>query len=84
MLETASSYINSYAERVNRNEVRFIGPTSPSVGKVNDVYRKVIYLKHEEYGVLIDLKDKLEKYIEINSGFKDMWIQFDFNPMRIF
>lgn len=84
LLETASSYIKSYAERVNRNEVRIIGPTSPSVGKVNDVYRKVIYLKHEEYGVLIDLKDKLEKYIEINSGFKDMWIQFDFNPMRIF
>ena len=54
LLETASSYIKSYAERVNRNEVRIIGPTSPSVGKVNDVYRKVIYLKHEEYGVLID------------------------------
>lgn len=84
LLETASSYIKSYAERVNRDDVSIIGPTSPSVGKVNDVYRKVIYLKHEEYGVLIDLKDKLEKYIEINSGFKDMWIQFDFNPMRIF
>ena len=84
LLETASSYIKSYAERVNRNEVRIIGPTSPSVGKVNDVYRKVIYLKHEEYDVLIDLKDKLEKYIEINPGFHDMWIQFDFNPMRIF
>ena len=84
LLETASSYIKSYAERVNRNNVRIIGPTSPSVGKVNDVYRKVIYLKHEKYDVLIDLKDKLEKYIEINPGFKDMWIQFDFNPMRIF
>ena len=84
LLEAASSYIKSYAERVNRNHVRIIGPTSPSVGKVNDVYRKVIYLKHETYDVLIDLKDKLEKYIEINPGFKDMWIQFDFNPMRIF
>ena len=84
LLETASSYIKSYAERVNRNNVRIIGPTSPSVGKVNDVYRKVIFLKHETYDVLIDLKDKLEKYIEINPGFKDMWIQFDFNPMRIF
>jgi len=84
LLHTASSYIKTYAERVNRNSVRIIGPTSPSVGKVNDVYRNVIYLKHAQYDVLIDLKDKLEKYIEINQGFKDMWIQFDFNPMRIF
>ncbi len=84
LLETASSYIKTYAERVNRNNVRIIGPTSPSVGKVNDVYRKVIYLKHAQYDALIDLKDKLEKYIEINPGFQNMWIQFDFNPMRVF
>lgn len=84
LLSTASSYIKTYAERVNRNNVRIIGPTSPSVGKVNDVYRKVIYLKHAQYDALIDLKDKLEKYIEINPGFQNMWIQFDFNPVKIF
>lgn len=84
LLETASSYIKSYAERVNRNGVGIIGPTSPSVGKVNDVYRKVIYLKHAQYDVLIDIKDKLEKYIEINPGFQHLWIQFDFNPIKIF
>ncbi len=84
LLETASTYIKSYAERVNRNRVRIIGPTSPSVGKVNDVYRKVIYLKHAQYDVLIDIKDKLEEYIEINPGFQNLWIQFDFNPIKIF
>ena len=84
LLETASSYIKSYAERVNKNGVCIIGPTSPHVGKVNDVYRKVIYLKHAEYHVLIDMKDKLEKYIEINPGFQNVWIQFDFNPIKIF
>lgn len=84
LLETASSYVKSYAERVNKNQVCIIGPTSPSVGKVNDVYRRVIYLKHAEYAVLIDMKNKLEKYIEINPGFKNLRIQFDFNPMSIF
>ncbi len=84
MLETASSYIKSYAERVNKHEVGIIGPTSPSVGKVKDMYRRVIYLKHGQYDVLIDMKDKLEKYIEINPGFQNMWIQFDFDPMKIF
>lgn len=84
LLETASSYIKSYAERVNKHEVGIIGPTSPSVGKVKDMYRRVIYLKHGQYDVLIDMKDKLEKYIEINPGFQNMWIQFDFDPMKIF
>ena len=84
LLDTACTYIKSYAQRVNRSEVRIIGPTSPHVTKVNDVYRKVIYLKHAEYHVLIDMKDKLEKYIEINPGFKDLRIQFDFNPIKLF
>ena len=84
LLETAGSYIKIYAERVNRNQVRIIGPASPSVGKVNDVYRRVIYLKHPQYDVLIDMKNKLEKYIEINPGFQSMRIQFDFDPMKIF
>lgn len=84
LLETASSYIKSYAKRINRCGVNIIGPTSPSVGKVNDIYRRVIYLKHAQYDVLVDMKNKLEKYIEINSGYQSMRVQFDFNPMKIF
>jgi len=64
--------------------VQVIGPASPSVGKVNDVYRKVIYLKSEEYQVLVRIKNHMERYIEINRGFANMRIQFDFNPMNIF
>ena len=84
LLETASSYIKVYAERVNKRRVRIIGPTSPSVGKVNDIYRKVIYLKHPQYDVLIDMKNKMERYIEINSGFQSLRVQFDFDPIKIF
>ena len=80
LLETACSYMKSYAERMNRNQVRIIGPASPYVGKVNDVYRRVIYLKHARYEAMIDLKNKLEQYIEINSGFRKVRVQFDFNP----
>ena len=84
LLETACSYMKSYAERMNRNQVRIIGPASPYVGKVNDVYRRVIYLKHARYEAMIDLKNKLEQYIEINSGFRKVRVQFDFNPMNVF
>lgn len=84
LLEIACTYLKNYAERVNRNQASIVGPASPYVGKVNDVYRKVLYLKHPRYEVLTDLKDKLEQYIEVNSGFAKLRIQFDFNPMNIF
>lgn len=84
LLETACTYLKSYANRVNRENVTIIGPTSPYVGKVNDIYRKVLYFKHEKYEVLINMKDKLEQYVEVNSGFSKLRIQYDFNPMNIF
>ncbi len=84
MLETACSYLKQYAEHVGKKEVKVIGPASPYVGKLNDVYRRVIYLKHSDYDLLILMKDKLEQYIELNAGFRNLRIQYDFNPMNLF
>ena len=84
LLETACEYLKKYAARVNLNQINVIGPASPYVGKVHDVYRRVLYFKHARYDVLTDMKDKLEQYIEVNTGFAKLRIQFDFNPMNIF
>ena len=84
LLETACAYLKQYAEHVNRKQVMIIGPTSPHVGKVNDVYRKLIYFKHADYAVLTEMKNQLERYIEVNAGFQKLRIQFDFNPMNLF
>lgn len=58
-----------------------IGPASPGIDKIKDVYRRVIYIKAQQYELLVGIKDRIEKYIEMNSGFDSMRIQFDFNPM---
>lgn len=85
LLETASGYLKKFAQRVSEcSETQIIGPASPGVSKVNDVFRKVIYLKDEKYDTLIKIKDKLEQYMEVNSGFTKVRVQFDFNPMNIF
>ena len=55
-----------------------IGPAYAAVGKVNDIYRKVLYLKHRDERILQDIKDKTEKYIKLNSGFRRLYIQFDY------
>lgn len=90
LLETACYYLKAYAETCCKKceragtSVQLIGPASPYVGKVRDTYRRVIYLKSEQEAVLVFLKDQLEQYIEINSGFQNLWIQFDLNPMSVF
>lgn len=84
-LEKGCRYLKEYALRVCRNEeIDIIGPASPGIGKINDIYRKVLYLKTEKYDTLIRVKNRLEQYIELNSGFDRMRIQFDFNPMKVF
>ena len=79
-LVQAMYYLKLYIERIYReNDLHIIGPAYASVGKVKDIYRQVIYLKHKDYKTLVHIKDQLEKYIEINSGFRKIYIQFDFS-----
>ena len=69
---------------LRREEAQVIGPASPSVDKVKDIYRKVIYIKAPKYETLIRTKDLTEKYVEINSGFQSIRVLFDFDPMSEF
>lgn len=85
LLEKGCRYLKEYALRIKRDApLEIIGPASPGIGRINDVYRKVLYLKAERYDTLIKMKNYLEQYIEVNPGFLKMRIQFDFNPMNVF
>lgn len=85
LLGRGAYYLKEYALRMAKGrQVQVIGPASPYVGKVKDMYRRVIYLKEESYEVLVEIKNRMEQYIEINRGFDKMWIQFDFDPMKVF
>ena len=81
----AANYLNEFAIRADKEKsLQIIGPASPYVGKVNDVYRRILYIKGEEDKHLIEVKDLLEQYIDMNRGFDKVRIQFDFNPMHSF
>ncbi len=86
LLEKGCHYLKEYILRLaakagHQGEVRVIGPASPGIDKIKDIFRRVIYIKTERYGTLVGIKDRVEKYIDINPGFDRMRIQFDFNPM---
>ncbi|MCD8125892.1 MAG: hypothetical protein LUE23_12885, partial [Lachnospiraceae bacterium] len=42
--------------RFAREEPAVIGPSDAGGAKVQDVYRKMIYVKHEERQVLLDIR----------------------------
>lgn len=85
LLNTGASYLKKFAQRIRTDSgLEIIGPASPAVGKIKDQYRKVLYLKHEDYRVLTRAKDKMEQYIEMNEGFQKIRIQFDFDPVQTF
>ena len=79
LLEQGMDYLAKFVERIaSRYRIPVIGPAYAAVGKVNDIYRKVLYLKHRDERILQDIKDKTEKYIKLNSGFRRLYIQFDY------
>ncbi len=65
------------------NKLLVIGPAPATIGKINDIFRYVFYLKHENYDKLIEVKDVLEVEIQ-GLQLKQEMVQFDFEPMNAF
>ena len=77
-LQMALDYLVKMIQLMPEHEkVRILGPTTERIGKIQDEYRKVIYIKSEELPVLTGIKNKLEKYMELNEGYRTVMIQFD-------
>ena len=62
--------------------VMVIGPSEASFAKINDHYRRVIYIKDKDYQTLVQVKNRMEQWLETNDIRKDILINFDFNPMN--
>ena len=62
-----------------------VGPAPAGIGKVNDIFRFVFYVKDRDYDRLIHVKDGLEAWMtEWQSGPRRprISLQFDFDPMN--
>ena len=82
--ELLAKKVQQAVEKGKVSELVMIGPADASVAKVKDLYKKVIYFKHEEYVQLVRVKDALEEFISRHKEFADVTVQFDFNPMNGF
>lgn len=70
--------------KIRENRIQVIGPADANISKVNDIYKKVIYLKSADYEELVNMKNRLEGEIREDPSFKNVSVQFNFNPMNGF
>ena len=70
------------AERPDKG-LLVIGPAPAAIGRVNDIFRFVFYIKYEKYDTLVEIKDKLEERAS-SLQLKNEIVQMDFNPVNLF
>ncbi len=83
-LETMAKSLKAYLDGYTKSQeehLKMIGPADCTVAKVNDVYRKVLYLLCADYAQILKAKEKIEFYMDENVHRKDIIIQYNNNPM---
>ena len=77
-LEMATESVVQLIRKVKEQKYNELFVIGPPVSKINDIYRKIIYLKSDNRVHLIRLKDYLEYVINSSQNFKNINVQFDF------
>ena len=75
-LEQAGKLAELLRKRWESKNLTVMGPASASIGKIQDVYRMVLYCKSADYEMLVQAKDLMEQ-----NGYENTQMQFDFNPI---
>ena len=57
--------------------LQLIGPVNAPVYKVNDIYRKILYIKHENYDILIQIRKMTEEGLKGLEGRDGLTVQYD-------
>lgn len=83
-VERSARQLAVFASSLKEEQLQVIGPSEATIFKVQDVYRKLLYLKHSEYDTLVYCKDKIEDYIREEKEFKRTRVYFDFDPMTMY
>lgn len=68
---------------IRDEQLYVIGPAPACVGKINDVYRFMLYVKHKDYEKLVEVKNCVEIFLEGKERGKET-VQFDFDPMSAY
>ncbi len=82
LAEKAAADMAGRIEKSRIDGLLMIGPSKAGLSKLNDIYRYVIYLKHRDNTILIQVKNRLFVYLNRVEEYRNLSVQFDFNPMN--
>ena len=71
--------IRDSAARHFGNGTAVIGPVPAPVYKVNDIYRKILYMKQENYDILIRIQKYIQDRWDETEDCRRLTIQYDFS-----
>ena len=57
--------------------LKVIGPVEDSPYKLNDNYRKILYMKHESYDILLEVRNSAQKRENVPDLFRNVFVQYD-------
>ena len=69
------------------DKTEVIGPAEALIGRLKDVYRRGLYLRHKDMDVLQrakDLAEETERILCMRAGAADVMLQFDPDPVNSF
>lgn len=81
ILNQAAELILNVITKNQDENLKIIGPADAGISRISDIYRKVIYLKHSKYIILMRLREEIEDLMRDTEYLKVVGIQFDFAPM---
>ena len=68
---------------INEKQLSVVGPSEPAIARIKDMYRRVLYVKHRDYDILVGIKDYVEDWLK-DTGESELSVFFDFNPMNMY
>ncbi len=65
-------------------DVSMIGPSEGAFSKINDIYRRVLYIKEKDAERMKQIRSSAEAYSKTKEIFKQVHLYYDKNPMGIY
>ena len=81
ILEAESEKIKTMILEMDIPLLRVTGPTPAVISKISDIYRRVIYLKHEDAKELYRVREMIDEAVKNETISKEIRVEFDENPL---
>ena len=81
ILEAESEKIKTMILEMDIPLLRVTGPTPAVISKISDIYRRVIYLKHEDVKELYCVWEMIDEAVKNETISKEIRVEYDENPL---